>query len=79
MNNGGKYMPESGNSKIRTYIRRTRTDRTTGKTIAENYLQDSEITEDKYIDMLLYAFVGNLDTYVTKILSDLKKGQNEAC
>jgi hypothetical protein len=67
-------MTKNNELKFKMYIHRRRVDRNFGKVIEDKYFEYAdmpEITEGKFVDMLLYAFVGNYDMYVKKMLNDL--------
>ena len=72
-------MPDTG-VKIKQYIHRVSVDRKTGKKISESYEpydEVPEITVEEHADRLLRATVGNVDSYVAKMLDDLKKQEGE--
>lgn len=67
-------MKQDSELKSRRYIHGRILNRNTGEVMLDKYFEDadiSEITEGKYIDMLIYAFAGNIDVYVMKILNEL--------
>lgn len=67
-------MKQDSVLKSRRYIHRRIMDRNTGKIIEDKYFEDDDtlkITEEKFIDMLIYAFTGNIDAYVMKMINDL--------
>lgn len=77
MSAGVKSVAEK---KVKQYIRKTSVDRKTGELLAETYEpydEEPEITVEVQTNRLLRAMVGDVDTYVGKILDELKMQEGE--
>jgi hypothetical protein len=70
----------SAGEKVKQYIHRVSVDRKTGKKLDETYepyTEAPEITLEEYTNKLLRATVGDVDSYVSKMLDDLKLQEGE--
>lgn len=65
---------------VKQYIHRVSVDRKTGEKLSETYepfVEEPEISTDAHTDKLLRAVVGDIDSYVVRMLDEMEMQEGE--